>query len=504
MMNLPASTWRCSPSSQHGVKQRHMLLHIGLILWLFCLGSLAHAHSPFDTDQARELLFNGPTPAVDPVFPYYQGRSPESIAEEIALRGYRAVHMVITSEKNVDEALIRAFHAEGIAVWGMVWAGGTYSTVGFPAEWPEWRQQLITPAAPDGFIYLSPYHPDYRIWKKAAVSELVRQYPLDGIELVEAFFPNWNGLQSGVYGDIGPHAREAFRQMYGEDPPNFTDTQSTSYYTKVPALYDKWVQFRVDSVTDWLDDLVNGPGGIRETRPDIPVSTWTLATNWPNSMEKARLDLGEDLSAVVQRVKPDIHFFQTNWPDWLQADLPADYARLYAPYVQALREIDPDLPIGIQADIGSQIQNRRDWDWITAFEEAAWDTGFSTHTMYEYHIALYMYTEPPSIMKVRRSGPTTFTLSFNKRIDWFTARSTDQFVVLNDGSDSEEHPSVNVTRVTADGNRLLIELSGPPEEMESELCIKVTGVRDAPMLRLLKQMPALTMEPQVVTVPAQP
>ncbi|HHV54767.1 MAG TPA: N-acyl-D-glucosamine 2-epimerase [Firmicutes bacterium] len=451
--------------------------------------------APAGEAERRELLFHGPTPTVDPGFAYYQGRSAESIAEELALRGYKTVHLVITSEKNVNGALIDALHQQGIAVWGMVWAGGTYSTTGFPPEWPDWRQQLITPAAPSGFIYLSLFHPGYRAWKKEALAELVRNYPIDGIELVEAFFPNWDGLRSGVYGDIGPYAVAAFRQRFGEDPPNFTDRRDPRYYTKVPELYRRWVQFRVDAVTDFLDELVNGKGGIREARPGIPVATWTLATDWPGALEKSRVDLGEDTAAIVTKVRPDIHFFQTNWPDWIKPNLLPDYVRRYAPFIQELRRVAPNLPVGVQADIGSLQQVRRGWDWIAAFEKAAWETGFSTYTLYEYHIGLYMYTEKPRIVRVRRGGPGWVILSFNKRVDATSAQDTDHYQVVTSAGTPAE-----VDQVFVDGNRVMLHLNIPDGLDAGPLTIRVEGIQDAAELRLLKNYPALTMEPQEISL----
>lgn len=486
---------------QHKMKQLTKWLLMAPILFL--LGVPTHGETAAKAPDVQSLLFHGPTPTVDAAFLYYQGRTADSIAEEIALRGYKTVHMVVTSERNVNGQLLDALHDHGIAVWAMVWAGGTYSTAGFPAEWPEWRQQLITPAAPDGFIYLSPYHPGYREWKKKAVAQLIQDYPFDGIELVEAFFPNWNGLQSGVYGDIGPYAQAAFRERFGEEPPDFVDRSSPRYYTKVPALYEKWVQFRVDTVTEWLDELVNGEGGIRQARPGIPVATWTLATDWPRSMEKARYDLGEDLAAVLKAVKPDIHILQTNWPDWIKGELPADYIRSYQPYIDVIRSVAPDMPIGIQADIGSQIQNRRDWDWIAQFEEVAWDMGFSTTTMYEYHIAMYMYTEPPRIEQVSWIDDTTIRLSFNKRIDWTSARNLSQFQVMTDESGEEPHPELTASALRYDGNRIHVTISGPEKALAAGFYLKVEGVRDLPLVRLLKDFPALTMEPQLVSVPSR-
>src|SRR3954466_11553639 len=94
-------------------------------------------------------------------------------------------------------------------------------------------------------------------------------------------------------------------------------------------------------------------------------------------------------------VRPDLHVIQTNWPDWLQPDLPPDYVTSYRPFVEQIRQHNKSVPIGVQTDIGSQLAMARDDAWIREFWRAARQTGMSTWTAYEYNIGGYMYHDRP-------------------------------------------------------------------------------------------------------------
>lgn len=456
---------------------------------LFSLSFSAHAASP----ETRQKLLYGPTIQIDPVYSYYQGRSADSIADELSHLGYQTVHLIITSEANVNGELIDALHRKGIAVWGMVWGSGTYSTVGYPPEWPEWRQTLIKPADLGGFIFLSPFHPDWRAFKKKMVTDLVRNYPIDGFEIIESFWPNWNGLQNGAYGDVGPWAAKAFKEKTGEEMPNFTDPSNPRYYTKVPELFRKWTDFRVQAETDWVNELINGPGGVRSARPDIVIATWTLSTDHPDALQKSRVDIGEDSVLMIQAVKPDMHFFQTNWPDWLKKNLSPTYPHRYKQFVDAVRAVAPDLPIGLQADIGSVPDVRREWSWIRTFEKESVKAGFATDTLYEYHIGKYMYSETPRVVASRRGSDGWVLLSFNKRIDDFTGSDTENYRVLN-------VPDASVQNVVVDGNIAMVEIENIPT---GAFEIEISNVEDTPEHWLIPGQQAKTVpNGHKVAVPA--
>lgn len=372
---------------------------------------------------------SGPSITVDPEFPYYHDRSPDSVAEEVLLAGHDTVHLAITSEPKVNGALIRAMKARGLAVWALVFGNGTYTTEGLPPEWPQWQPRLINPGPVADYTFFSQFHPSYVRWKKAIGAELVAEHPVDGYEIMEAYFPEWNGLYTGVYGDIGPFAQAAFRKRFDAEPPNFTEPDAPDYYESAAngRRYRQWVRLRVDAVNAFVDEVINGPGGVRAVRPDIKIATWSAAVGaGADAMRQLREEQGQDTAAMVRRVQPDLHYFQTHWPDWTKAELDPDYAIAYEPFVAALREVAPDLPVGVQADIGSQPAAQRGRRWLAGFASTATELGCQTWTAYEYHIGGYMYAEPPTPVLVERLDERRVRVAFSKRLAADSVR-TDRF-----------------------------------------------------------------------------
>src|SRR5690606_38943131 len=122
-----------------------------------------------------------------------------------------------------------------------------------------------------------------------------------GIEIAEPYFPEWNGIERGVYGDVGPLAQKAFFEKYKMDIPNFTDEESENYYKKNKELYNLWIDFRVEAVNYFLDELINGKNGVREARPDILVATWSLAIDaGENSVNELEEIQGLNAAAMVE------------------------------------------------------------------------------------------------------------------------------------------------------------------------------------------------------------
>lgn len=425
----------------------------------------------------------GPSIKVDPQFAYYRERSAQSIADEIHLAGYDVVHLVVVNEHRVDGALIRALKQRGIAVWALVFGNGTYSTDDLPAAWPQWQMELLTLGPALGYTFFSHFSRAYRQWKKAAAAALVSDHPVDGFEIMEAFFPEWAGLESGVYGDIGPLATHAFERVHGMAAPHFADPNSPLYFAapRNRERYRRWVDFRVNAVNSLVDDVVNGPDGVRATRSDILVATWSAAVDaGPSAIRRLREDQGLDAAAMVSAVQPDLHFFQTHWPDWTRTDLPPDYARAYAPFIAHVRRAAPTVPIGIQADIGSQRSIIRERPWLAGFTETMPGLGCTTWTAYEYHLGGYMYTEPPMPLVARRLDDRRVRISFSKRIDNISTYAPDTFTL----------PSTKGARAIAtvvDGNRATITWDRP---VGSPAEIEVRNVRDTPQHWFLADKPA--------------
>lgn len=459
----------------------------------------ARATSPARSPR-RSCGLSGPSIEIDPTFSYYLDRSVESVADEIAANGYRTVHYFVVNERSVNGPLIKAFRARGIAVWALVVGNGSYSVDGWPSDWPDWQMQLLKPIDLGGFHFFSPFSHAYVDWKKQLLAGLVRDYPFDGLEIAEPYFPEWNGIASGDYGDVGPLAQAVFQQEYGLTIPDFTGPSAPDYYHTDTARYQKWIQFRVDAVNRYLNELFNGPGGVRATRRDVLVGTWSLGIDaGPDSVALEREYQGLDAGAMIDAVRPDVHIIQTNWPDWVRPDLPADYVRTYQPFVDQIRAHNDSTPIGVQADIGSQLAMARDDAWIGTFDRTIPELGLSTWTAYEYHIGGYMYDDPPEPKSAIRHTDGTIEISFQKRIDAASAMRPGSFTLITSGARHAIAPS----NVAVDGNRVILSCDRP---ITGHVDVGIANVTDAPNYWLYNtSSPAHTVPTgSTITVPPRP
>ncbi|WP_036745585.1 hypothetical protein [Paenibacillus sp. UNC451MF] len=438
----------------------------------------------------------GPSIQIDPTFPYYLNRSPQSIADELRIADYRVVHYFVTDETKVNGSLLEELQKQGFAVWATVLGNGTYTTAHLPEDWSDWQMTLLKPVN-DGYYRLSPFSYRYVTWKKHALAELVKTYPFDGLEVAEPYFPEWNGLSSGVYGDVGPYARAAFKQQYGSDIPDFKYASSPLFYKNNPILYRQWVEFRVSAVNRFLFELINGKDGVREVRPDLRIATWSLGVDaGPDSVQKLREYQGIDAAAMISYVRPDVHFIQTHWPDWMRWRLPADYITRYEPFAARIRSLHPNLPLGIQTDIGSLKNMRRSRQWLLKFVETSDKLGYASWTAYEYHLGKYMYDEEPRAVSAERIGHDKLQVRFQKRIDSESVQSAVFTVIINGKQAHDTH----ILLKEVDGNRILLYSTNFPRE---RFQLSMINIKDTPQLWLFPSKKAnQTPIPCLVTVEA--
>ena len=445
---------------------------------------------PWVASSRKHLGLTGPTMQIDPTFPYYKNRSNESIVDEIELAGYKAVHYIVMNDKDVNGPLIEAFHAKGMPVWLMVVGNGTYSGAGLPAGWENWKLKMTKMPNNNFFHFFSLFNKDFLQWKKEVVVGLIKQYPFDGVEMAETYFPEWDAIRTGYYGDVGPTAQAAFKEKYNLEMPDFTNPDSEKYYRKDVERYKKWMQFRVDGVCDFQHEIFNGKGGVRGARPDILIATWSLVINaGANSVAKIREDQGLDAVEIVEKVKPDVHFFQTHWPDWLKDEtvLRPNYMKAYENFTKPVRTKFPDVPLGLQADQGSGKDMIKSSAWIKQFNEDVPKYGYSTWTTYEYHLGGYIYSDIPKPMKAVKTGKQTVIVSFNKRIDDASGSNIENYKVLGGG----RLQSNALKSIRIDGNRAILEFNAP---VKGKLSLLINNISDTPALRLFKDTPENTMD----------
>jgi len=421
---------------------------------------------------------------LDPQFPYYKDRTPESIVEEIKANEYDEIRLCCTSESGIDGKLVKAFVDAGVKVWMQTFCNGVYSRADLPKGWESWQMKLRKGAYPAGFTFLCPNNPAYREWKKKQVTAALKAHPFCGIDLAEPMLPAYPGPESEYYGCFCDSCLAALKRMYPDVTafPDFEDTKSPRYWKTDTALYEKWVGFRVATVVGWLDGLVNGKDGIREKCPNVKVAIWSLGLDVPNQLAKLREWEAIDGAAMVRRVKPDAHVIQTDWPDWIKDKLSPDYPSRYKPVFDSVRDAAPSIPILLQTDIGSKQNMRRSRDWVKRVEEAARKLGYAGVFHYEYHLGDYIYTEPPRVLKAAFE-PGVIKLTFNKRLDPMPASNISNY--------SMSSGRVDFARV--DGNIVRLSVSGAG----SGSVLTIANLSDDASRRFFHDKPACVMPESV-------
>lgn len=422
----------------------------------------------------------GPSIQIDPGYEYFQKRSPQSVASEIRVNGYKVVRMIVTNDDEVDEKLIEAFHAQGMKVWYQTFGNGFYGgPAGLPKGWESWKMGLINVEGDPGYTFLSLSHPEYRKWKLARMVATLRNHKFDAVEVVEPFQMGWEGPEKGMYGDFSPAALAAFQKVSGYDaPPEFKDKANARWYRTDTQRYSKWVDFRVHAVNEFLKEIGDG---LRREVPGRPFCVWALANSSPDPkrspFDLAREWQGIDAGEMANAAKADAVCFQTNWPDWSNSALPGDYPKTYLPFIEALRKKNSKVPFLIQADIGSWESMRRSREWIRLFEETCRKVGATGSTAYSYSMGLYSYAEAPEVRE-HHLGKDQVRLVFQKRLDAVSASDPASYRV--DGQ--------TPTSAKADGNEVTLTLKG----IRKGMTLLIDGVKDDPKLWLFKDKPANT------------
>ena len=445
----------------------------------------------------ERLPVYGRSMQVDPGFPYYQDRSPESIASELRANGYRVVRYVLTADSSFRPELMRAFHQAGIGVWHVTFCNGTYTAKDLPPGWEKWRmvtRTVLEGKKPDsGFLHLCLNNPEYRAWKKKSVGTLLAAHPFQGIDLVEPHWPEYPGPAAPAYGCFCESCRTEFVKMYPEEKaglPDLLNPDGPRGEKGNPALWAKWLEFRTARQTDFLNDIVNGPGGIRRTAPGVKVCVWTLPLTEPGGVERMRRDSGQDATRVARKVRPDVYGFQTHWPDWLRKDLKPDYPKAFVPFFEQVRIVDPKMPLLVQADTGSGKDNRRSWQWIREFEATCKRLGVGSTTCYEYFIGGYMYTDPPRIAEAKRTKDGV-ALHFTKRLDP-AAADKDRYAVTGG--------NVRVSEARLDGSIVYLTLDGA--RAGQAVTVTARDIPDDEKRRLFHDHPPTRLREQSVKVTA--
>jgi hypothetical protein len=370
-----------------------------------------------------ELVKTGHGTQVDITYPYYQGASTESITSELELNGCESVQYHIQDESvhlapHGSEFLSQC-HKRGIGVVAVFFATCVYNpTSVFPEGWQDWRVEFTRD--PGSLTHLSPVHQAYRDWMKERLGLVFSEYDFDGFNFHEAFWPIYNlvGYPVVRYADVSAAFQAAFMADTGNTNfPNFSNPSDPHWYQTDVELYEDLVQYRVDVLNDFYDDIVNGFNGLRTNFPDLVIGTWTLVDTSDSDMSHMRECQGQDAAAMVAAVQPDYHFFQTNGSDWSRNDLPPDYAWRLQPFTDSVKQQDPDIPLGLQTDLNTSGSGQpKSTQWHKDFTSYTNEAGIDATTYTEFSLRWKIYFGVPEVKRVTGNG-STLKVFFDQRID---------------------------------------------------------------------------------------
>ena len=353
-------------------------------------------------------------------WPYWRDRSARSIIAEVKANRFERIHLVCTGREIDPPDLIDEAHAAGIEVWGSFFPTGIYMPLNlFPPDAERWLMQF-TGHGVGNYRFFSYVHDDYVRWWKEYLNDFYRRYDLDGMLWFEVHYPTQKGItawRGPAFGDVSPAFQEAFRQATGRpDFPEFEDPASPRHYETDTTLYEDYVEYRLTSIMDFQRAVLDGKGGLRRGFPEVPFATWTISISHPDGLRALRENEAQDPARMVVELRPDQHLFQSHAPDWANRSFGPEYVLNYGPYVDAVKSVHPDLPLGLQGDVGSTLPWRRDPEWMRGFEEAAAEMGVGTTTYYVFALRWEVYFAAPKALEATAEAGQA-TVVFDQRID---------------------------------------------------------------------------------------
>ncbi len=348
---------------------------------------------PLDYDKSRGGGVYGPTICVDPAFAYYKTRPLADIFRDIRLKGFTAVHLVSIGSVSLAEErrFCTAIRNAGLSPVLRVYPPTDFALY---AAHPAWRQKML--GGSDGQfswrVYLCPNEPDFVTAYCNKIVSLLRNANYDGIQITELWFEEWGGpeVSRGVkrehYACVCDACRAKFQAQTGVDPVALFDTTSSYYYRKTAnqALYQQWVDFRVQSIQNFGQAICTA---VRTAFPDTNINVTYLsdARVEPGAVREYQAN---DLDRMVTEFNPHILTIEDAWQDWLQPNLPPTFINDYAAYYRdRLKALSPQLFVMSHADIGSDDVSRRSYQWIQDFAKATVDCGFHAMSAYEWSVS---------------------------------------------------------------------------------------------------------------------
>lgn len=339
---------------------------------------------PYGGDPMR-----GPWSAVDPLFAYYQFSPWPRTARAMKNFGFRGAEIIIIKDTpgiEEQQKIVEAFHREGLMCILRL-----YPTTDFDAfhRHPDWRQITLDGSSQhDWRVYLCPNSDGFTEHIRAKTAEIVKAVPYDAIELSEPWFEIWGGPypenpQQGKYACLCDNCRAKFKALSGTDPRELFDPQGERWFLKEAnrALYEQWMDFRVDTILDFSKKLFDAA---RSVRPGVKIVHMHLSdcTVEPGRIREYQ---AQDFEKAIQVINPDAMIIEDAWQDWVKPETRPDFIRAYgAYYLKPIRKLSATIKVFGHADIGSLAPMQRSYSWMREFSAHAHEAGFDGVDYYEF------------------------------------------------------------------------------------------------------------------------
>jgi len=371
-------------------------------------------------------------------FGYYKDRSLRGIAKEIRAKGFS---WVCAYSSYMTPELAEALQAEGVAIMLGLWGTIIYRPEELELPPPDDGKQVFVrgPHKPDANPVSYCSNSDAFVeWYREMVKKDLSVFRPDMVILGEAFLGAWVGPSSDSYGCFCDNCLSKFKEQNPDVDgfPEFNDESSDDYWEKNTELYEKWVAFRAESTSRFFTHVY---ATVLEEMPDVPIAGGMLAIDHPEGIAKVREFNAQDVNILADLLPWDMFMFQAHWPDWCRMDLQAEYhPKSYRPFLDAIRQKNPDLRVAMSTDIGSNPEMRRSMPWIDTAYIAARAEGFDALGLYEYAVGKYLYEDRPEVIEITASADKDeIEVIFSKRMDPDSAVCTSNYR-LDDGDQPKE------------------------------------------------------------------
>ncbi|HIK45124.1 MAG TPA: family 10 glycosylhydrolase [Leptolyngbyaceae cyanobacterium M65_K2018_010] len=138
--------------------------------------------------------------------------------------------------------------------------------------------------------FLDPANPEVRTYLTRLMTEIVRQYDVDGVHLDYIRYPFQDPGANRTYG-YGEVARWQFRALTGVDPlhlrPQPDPTGSISQQRQQQTLWNRWTEFRVQQVNSFVETVAST---LRRQRPELVLSAAVFAHPEAERIQKIQQD----------------------------------------------------------------------------------------------------------------------------------------------------------------------------------------------------------------------